>query len=328
VKVQWNTVALLGKRIVRETPEVEAVSAESGFFVACYVPHDEILVARAVASADSSGVLSVLVPPDGLVKRDLFLAPSVFRSKRIVADSAPADSGLVVDVRSGSGVVRGRVVDQRGKPLGDARVRLGETGAETLTNQDGYYVLDSLPLGSFTFDARALGYLPAARPLDVVATGNTRADFAMQSRGSFLDTVRVVGQRLLEDRGYIEFLARQKAGFGQFFDEKEMARRDPIYLTDMLRLVPGAIALPGPFGGQVLFRSLGGSGYCEPLVILDGLRMVRAGRSILDDIAARDVRAMEVYARASNIPLQFRGSENCGVIVITTGRRQAPPLPQ
>lgn len=328
VRVQWSAISVLAKRVVRETPEVRARSGESGFFVACHLPAEQLVVARATADEDSSGVLTVLTPADGLLKRDVFVAPVELVRIQVNADSLPADSGVTVTVRAGSGGIRGRVVAGKGKPVRGARIRLSETGAEAESNQNGYYALDSLPLGSFTFDVRALGYLPVSLALDVVATEDAQADFALETREAFLDTVRVLGTRLLEDQTYRDFLARQKSGFGSFFDEQEMIKRDPIYLTDMLRLVPGAIAVPGSFGGSVLFRSLGGGGHCAPTVIVDGVRMAASEGGVLDFIPARDVRAMEVYTRASNIPLQYRGFENCGVVVITTGRRNPARWPR
>ncbi len=329
VKVQWSSIAVEDKRIVREIPEVEAVSGETGFFVACYLPRDEIIVAHATLDADSSGVLTVLVPPDGMVLRDVFIAPITLSSKRVMPDSLDADSGVVIDVRSGSGTVRGRVTAKGGKPVSGARVRLGETGAEGETNQDGYYALDSLPLGSFNFDVRAIGYLPTIRPLDVQANQLAVADFELQSRAAFLDTVRVTGRRILESSPYTEFLERQKSGFGRFFDEAEMVKRDPYYVSDLLRQVPGALVLPGSFGGRVLFRGFGGTtAYCSPLVFIDGMRMGNVSAGGLEYVNARDVRAMEVYTRSSNVPMQFRGWENCGAIVITTGRREPERIPR
>ena len=39
---------------------------------------------------------------------------------------------------------------------------------------------------------------------------------------------------------------------------------------------------------------------------------------------ARDVRAVEVYARTASVPLQFQTRNGCGSVVIWTGARSAP----
>ena len=321
IVVQWSTLVAQENRITRQTPTIALEASDEGRFAICGAPIGELLFARASQSEDSSGVVTLTLPAEGLLKRDVFLpTDSVSRTTRLVV--AGADS--IAPVRRGPGRIRGSVRRTDGAPLANVRLTFWETGDEVTTGSSGNYEIDSLPPGSATLEARALGYLPLTRTVDVHPSAAAVADFVMESRKTYLDTVRVVGTRVYESPQYRAFLERRKRGFGYFMDEDQIERRNPFYVSDLFRMVPGVRILPGGFGGQVLMRGTGFQAWCTPTVFLDGMRLASIdGLGFESFVSPHDVRAVEVYTRGSSMPGEFSTFDGCGAIVIWTGGRRA-----
>jgi hypothetical protein len=263
-------------------------------------------------------VITFTVPPSRLFRRDVYIAP-VPLPLAGAADTAD---------RFGPGSVRGRVVRQGGAAVEGARVRHSETGATVTTNANGYFALDSLTLGSATLDVRAIGFLPVMRPVDVLADAPATADFQLESRAAYLDTVRVRAERLY-DPSYEQFLANRRRGFGYFIDEDEIERRNPVYVADLLRMTPGVTVFPGGFGGAVRMRASSFErAYCTPAVFLNGMLLSGIEDFGLDAaVSPEEIRAMEVYSRTAGMPIQYQTMNGCGSIVIWTGTRRKRALP-
>ncbi len=319
--VQWSTLVAQGNSIVRQTPTISLEASDEGRFAICGVPIGDMLFARASLAEDASGVVTITLPAEGLLKRDVFLpTDSASRTTRLVV--AAADS--MPPLRRGPGRIRGIVRRTDGAPLANVRLTFWETGDEVTTGSSGNYEIDSLPPGSATLEARALGYLPLTRTVDIHPSAPAVAHFVMESRKTYLDTVRVVGTRVYDSPRYRAFLERKKRGFGYFMDEDQIERRNPFYVSDLFRMVPGVRILPGGFGGQVLMRGNGFQAWCTPTVFLDGMRMASIdGLGFESFVSPHDVRAVEVYTRGSSMPAEFSTFDGCGAIVITTGGRRA-----
>jgi hypothetical protein len=317
---QWTILRLEGQRVVRDAPGVSTTTRDDGFFAICGLPVEELVLARAWRGGDSTGAVAVMVPQRRLLLRDLYVGSDT------TGAFLPTDTAY--GVRRGPGRVRGVVRRANGNTLPNARIVFWETGTEAATSASGHYQLDSLPLGTATLEARALGYLPRMVAVDVRAGAPAVVDIVLESRQAYLDTVRVVGTRVLESPQYRGFLERKKRGFGYFMDEEAIERRNPIWLTDLFRMMPGVTIAPGSFGGQILFRGMGLSAYCRPSVFVDGMRMLNMdGAGIESFVSAHDVRGVEVYTRSGGMPAEFQTMDGCGAIVIWTGarRRQLPP---
>ena len=117
-----------------------------------------------------------------------------------------------------------------------------------------------------------------------------------------------------------------RSGVGRFIDEKEIERRNPMFLSDLLRMVPGVMVVPGQVGGDdILMRGgLGfGSGLCRPDLYIDGVRVVNDPSFPLNSLVwVSELQAVEVYNRAALVPGEFHSMSGCGVIVIWTGGRR------
>jgi hypothetical protein len=324
VLAQWVTIVATRREIRRETPSVAAESGADGTFAICGMPVDEVVLARGWAGADSSGVVTLTLPRHRLLRRDVLVAPVTTEERPL-----PGDTTVRVAVPVGTGRVRGRVVRRDGAPVAGARLRFSASAVEAVSGTSGHFAFDSLPLGTHTIDLRAIGYLQAVRAVDVVPFEVTTEDFVLEPRAAYLDTVRVVGERVWDSPQYQEFLRRKRNGFGYYYDEDDLERRDPMYVSDVLRMTPGVTVMPGGFGGRIMFRSTSfRSAYCSPAIFLDGMRLGDIEDLGLDTfVSARDVRGLEVYPRTAGMPAQYQTMTGCGSIVIWTGARRKRQLP-
>jgi hypothetical protein len=93
------------------------------------------------------------------------------------------------------GRVAGVVTDSLGgRPLAAVQVSVAGTRLGALTDSAGRYVVTNVPPGSYTVEARRLGFAPAARRGVVVAGGGTAAaDFRLRAAVLSLEAVVVTG---------------------------------------------------------------------------------------------------------------------------------------
>ena len=81
-----------------------------------------------------------------------------------------------------AGNIEGRVADERGAPLTGAMVSaLGSTTVAAVTDQGGWFVMRSLPAGSYWVRAHMAGFAPSRQQLvEVRATASTRVSATLQ----------------------------------------------------------------------------------------------------------------------------------------------------
>jgi outer membrane cobalamin receptor len=168
-------------------------------------------------------------------------------------------------------------------------------------------------------ESRAIGYVPGRQIIEISSARPEPNELTLTSRRKFLDTVRVVAQRVITAGRLAEFRRRQQRGFGHFLDADDIERANAFFFTDLLRRIPGVTLRPGGYGAQsyqILMRSFGK--LCSPVIYVDGIRHL-AGTDADSAIWPDDLVAVEVYTR--NPPAEFYTGSDCGVIVVWTGPR-------
>ena len=309
VRAQYSTNRV-SERGMERVPNVRiATSTAEGVF-ACGVPPNGAITVRGFAGTDSSGFVELAVPGHGLLLRDVVVG---------AATRLPSSGARVTSVLTGPATLRGVTLTQSGKPLSSARVTVWGTGVEVTANAVGQYQFANLPEGSYTVEARAVGYQPHRVAVDLGATRDAVANLSLTPLVTTVDTLRVRANRAVPLE---EFERRRKLGFGHFLTEEDIKRKGPTYMGDIFRGLPGIVTMPGQFGrDRVLVRSSGMTGDCAPAIFLNGM-FVNIEDGDLDNIInPKDVRAIELYARTSSIPLQFQTRTGCGSAVIWTGAR-------
>ncbi|MFE3068251.1 MFS transporter [Streptomyces sp. NPDC059247] len=106
-------------------------------------------------------------------------------------------------VLGGAGRLAGSVVTADGTPVRDAAVTLtdvrGEVVASTRSGREGGYVISELVAGEYTLAASAPAFRPAALPVSVQSSRETRQDIELAGGSVLRGTVRAGGGRPVED---------------------------------------------------------------------------------------------------------------------------------
>ncbi|WP_405625456.1 MULTISPECIES: MFS transporter [unclassified Streptomyces] len=106
-------------------------------------------------------------------------------------------------VLGGAGRLAGRVLTADATPVRDAIVTLtnvhGEVVATTRSGREGGYVITELVAGEYTLAAGAPAFRPAALPVTVQASRETRQDVELAGGAVLRGTVRAGGGRPVED---------------------------------------------------------------------------------------------------------------------------------
>jgi hypothetical protein len=324
VSLRWGEV-MLGRdgSMTRSTPIVDSYANNEGWFTAC-VPGGVPTTIRASHGTDLSGSIDVAVTAHAVLRRDVYVGAAVaeFKAADTAANGRPLGDRIV---ERGRGELRGAVKTIDGRPIEGARVALLNGTGETLTNAQGEFVLQGLPYGSHTIEARAIGYVPAQEIADIVEFRPEVAEFSLFEVAYLLDTVRVAAARRMETAEKAAFERRRRSGTGFFLDETVLDTLKAITFKDIIRRVPGARFTRGntlaDTWREYLEFTSGQAGPCSPMVYLNGTRLLQSAD--LDEmIHPSSVRRIEAYYRGVAIPAEFASNETCGVLAIWTAPRR------
>lgn len=294
VTARWMEITIGRGNLTQRANGMTATTAANGWFALCGLPPGSVsLVAR--AGSDSTPSIDLRVEPGSLLRRDLFMS----------AEGHARLEGRVVTVDS----VR---------PLAGARISLVD-GRATTTDTSGKWSLPDAPLGTRMVEIRAVGFYPERRPVDVVAD-SPPVEVALQTFQAVLEAVRVTASRITGEAALSGFAERRRgSGMGRFLDSAAVARRNPMFTSDLLRTMPGflgdgSLTMKGNF-------SDGAGGFdtnCTAEVYVDGHLLRGITAQELDGIVApENIVGMEVYSTGSPKPAQFdSGMSGCGALVI------------
>ena len=335
VRAQWLEVTVGPRGIERRNPARYVTTTAAGAFSICGIPTDVKITSRAFVGADSSGFVELEMPRGGLLYRDVYVGSATKVALTPVIDTASKDdkrtaaAGPTTFASSasalrGNGKLRGTVRSVSGQPIANARVTIWGSGLDATTNNSGQFTMQSLPSGTYTLESRAIGFAPNRSPVDVLDGAEGSTDVAMEVFVPMVDTMRVRANRNPGRDPIAEFDQRKKSGFGYFLDEDAISRRNPMYMSDLLRMTPGMSISPGQLGGdRVAMRGSGSTGTCTPTVFVNGARTASDDGMIDNIVNPQDVKAVEVYTQTSSMPIQFQSLNGCGSIVIWTGVRRS-----
>lgn len=300
VTVDW-TEWDVGARTTSPRQERRTVtSGANGWYGVCDVPREGVVRVAAHTAQDSTDRVELRLFGDALNHRPLYV-------------------GAAVTTRLTGRVRR----DGTGRPLVDATVAV-PNGPSVRTDARGEFVLDSVQVGTRTLDVRAMGFYPERLAVNAIADA-PRVEAALRSFGSVLDTVKVLAnyERYSLRR---ELEQRRRMGIGRVITERDIARRQPIRLSDALWAMPGVYVTRGLGVDQhVTMRGIF-SPRCRPSLFLNGFALFIGdmgsapfGFSDLDTMVnPADVLAIEVYA-AGHVPPPFAvGMTGCGAIGVWT----------
>jgi hypothetical protein len=220
--------------------------------------------------------------------------------------------------RSKTGTLTGVVLDERGVPVPNVEVAIAKVSRTTRTDTAGKFTLGLMPPGSYDVAFRRLSYAPMLFMIEISAGDTVEASVKMNAVPQEMSAV-IVEEHSERVRDLGGFEQRRKQGFGHFVTREQIERRDPLLLSDMIRMIPGTNFVPAGLGRSVLrFSRAQGARDCPPTYFIDG---VMATGYNLDDMPVSDVEGIELYSGISTLPAQFakfRSTINCGTVAIWT----------
>jgi len=213
--------------------------------------------------------------------------------------------------------VTGRVTDaETGRPLPGVNVLVDGAAADgprgTSTGPAGRFRLGPLEAGTYTLQARFVGYAPRSREVEVPAGDSVRVRFALSPRTVGLEAVEVTARR--ETPGASEQL--QKA------DIQEANPRDA---GELFRTMAGASAVRrGPVGLDPVVRGLRSG---QVGVYVDGMRTMPAGPARMDSPLSHTGPSTMQSIEVAKGPyaLTWGGSQLSAVRVETNDLFSVPP---
>src|SRR5690606_17678559 len=87
----------------------------------------------------------------------------------------------------------GRVSTGGGAPFERVVVGVHGSASTTTTDSEGRFTLDSLPPGTATFEARAIGFVPVRQTVDLVSERTDTLGVVLRDQLPVLEEVRVFG---------------------------------------------------------------------------------------------------------------------------------------
>lgn len=215
------------------------------------------------------------------------------------------------------GAIAGTVTDSAGEPVVNVEVRAGGMGLFARSDTAGAFHIAGIPAGTVELRFRRLGFAPKTHTDTIV--GGVEKTMAVVLEPVPRELAALVVESEVRARELLwQFYNRKDQGYGHFITRADIERRNPMNMSDMMRLIPGTVLLSSGIGGTATLRfarAMGGRD-CPPQYFVDGT-MVRAFN--IDDISPEDVEGVEVYAGAATVPVEFKsrlGTSMCGVIAI------------
>lgn len=323
VEVGWVDMSVEGNAVRRQMTRLRGKTDSEGNFVVCGVPPEGIVQLQAWSGRDSSGVVDIMIPSNGVSSHDMFVGRYRTVLQRVVDSAGVVDSAapLFDRVRRGEARIRGRVTTTSGAPMSGALLSVRGTGVEQRVGANGEFVLTGLPTGTYLAEVRAIGYAPIQRVVNVVPEDTAVVNIALD-RAAKLDTMRIMARR--GTFGASLFAQEVKmSGLAHVLTPEKLDRDRPMRMSDMFRTIPGVWARPGPFGDSLLMRGPSLQPYCTPLIWIDGV-LAMSDMPLDLIMSPEQVVGAIVYTSAGSAPAQYGGTGNgCGAILLFTGDRQA-----
>ena len=203
--------------------------------------------------------------------------------------------------------------------MAEVQLILRGSAGQATTDARGGFVLSDLPAGTFTLEARHLGFAPKRMAVDLASHRATTVAVTLDKEVPVLNTVHVYGNAR-SNATLGGFLERRQQGLGHFFTRADIEKQHPIDISEIFRRVPGVDVISvGGFGHRLIIRGYSGLGACQPAFFVDGVRAALPDDGNIDDLVIPDdIVGIEIYNGESETPPQFEG-HGCGVVVIWTG---------
>jgi hypothetical protein len=295
-----------------EWPVVMTRSDATGMFYACGVASGTSVSAQAFAGEHFTGETELALGPRRIARRDFAVSREAIAA---AGDGAGAARAAEPVARRGLAAIAGTVLDESGRPLAAALVTIAGAAGEARTGESGRFALGGLPSGTQTLEVRLLGFGASRQPVELRNRDTATVTVELR-KATVLGAVEVKVPALA--RRVAEIEQRHRTGLGHLMRADEVRRRPT--LRAALAEVPSVhIMGSGPHDYRIMLPSnAGGMGntHCAANVFIDDFP---AAQEQATAIPPKDIAAIEVYPRPSEVPMRYqRVADGCGVVLIWT----------
>ncbi len=234
-------------------------------------------------------------------------------------------------------LIVGRVIDDASeRALSQVQVQLRDRDGISL----GRYQTDSTGTFEFTVArARAvrihvsvLGYKASTTPLLYLDEHKFfQLEVRLDPEAILLAPLEVIAWSEVDKSALLDgFRQRLRTGLGTYITRRDVERRNPMYVTDLLREVPGLRVSGAGYGSRPVVETARSAGRtCTTQIFVDGFLLNRRTGSgmtpadfrIDDAVSPASIEGIEIYQGGSTVPAEFLNVDAaCGVIAIWTRR--------
>jgi hypothetical protein len=302
-----------------------------GYWRVCGVPQ-EVPLSVGVVSDSGSDIRTVRLVEVPFAQVDLVL-------HHMVVARTDVDLSYGNGVAHPKGLLELSVVNDKGDALRDVTLEIRPTTGVpviVLTGPTGRALAPEIAPGVVSVRARHLGYMEGFVSATVKAGRNTVPIIMSAASTPLLDTVRVVGDKIVRGRlGEFEERRLDKSATASF-TRADILERNPSEASQMIETLPSVRVWSG-FGGErpgdmatyaISPRSgmAFGTANCYMMVAVDGVvKKPSPGQPAFDlrQLPRPDeIHGIEVFAGPASIPLQYGGEGDgstwCGLIAVWT----------
>ena len=233
-----------------------------------------------------------------------------------VLSSGPRLSGQTSTPTQKQVTIEGIVIDSDHAPVASAEVGLRLAAREAVfvrTGSDGRFSFGTVSLIPGTITVRRLGYHVRTVTLDLKKLATEQPlELALETVATDVESVIVdaSGGRMAEFQDH-----RQHSSFGRFFDQNDIRKLSPRFVSELFRNVPGAsVQVASGIGNTVRLRG------CRPRIWVNGAKTQDAE---IDELTQpSEIDGIEIYPSWAGTPPQYMDRENraCGTVVLWTRR--------
>ena len=165
-----------------------------------------------------------------------------------------------------------------------------------------------------------MGYLAVTVPVNIAAREPNRLNIDLPRFVPVMDPVLVTARRIRSlDR--VGFSERKRTGAGRYVTREEIERSNPMYISDVLRRIPG-LRVSHIGGRDVISSSRGAGGFggagCVRFWVDDMLWQSMEPGDVNDFVSAKEVMGIEVY-NGGFAPARYTlGGQPCTTVIVWT----------
>jgi len=205
--------------------------------------------------------------------------------------------------------VKGRIIEENGNPVSFAYLTIDSLNIGTVSDDNGYYQLKNVPLGSHVLHARAMGFVDRKEIIRIKTREVAEVNFSLEEDVKKLDELVVQGQSQAMD-------VKKEAYAVEVLDTRKIQNLD-VNMNQLSGRIAGIRVRESGGMGSSFTYSLNGMSGRSVRFFVDGIPMDRFGSAYsINNFPVNLVNRLEFYKGV--VPPHFGSDALGGVINLVT----------